>query len=609
MSVKFIENNSSVYSIVIPKKPSPAERYAAEELREFIQQSSGVCLDVVCGEANSPFVSIGNTFAFGDLEICLEEKALNYDGFIIKGIDGNVYVCGANDRGTVYGAYEFLERFFGIKFLAPGETLVPKHQNVVFEEPDITEKPVFRFRNFYDGGIFFSNQNPEYADVRYNVRRRMFSDYSALKPEWGYNEEWFKEIRTDHNIFSYVPKDKYQKAHPEFFTSYTSDETTFDDVCYLNGLNDDGSVDESKDVSVFKIALNSLKGFIKKNDTSRFFMVGINDANDYCRCSRCERAYQKYGERSGTMCLFVNALSREIETWKKEEGITRETNLVIFAYSWCYRAPVKKDENGNISIPQELKLRDNIYVRYCIFSGDNYNQAYSFVDKRQSRAAVENLRDWAAITNNIMIWDYCANYDAYYWYFPCLNYMAENIKYYHEINTKYLMSLSAYTVYREWSTLLRSYVASKLFWNYEQDVYALAYEFIDAYHGPFACYVRQFFDSFERYFAKLVARGDYFVAMNDWSGNMSAKDHDIDFLMENIRVLKKGLCAVKDSNLPDVEKELYRQRIQLALLIPQFMVLRNYDAYGLNEKELFFQEFVEYMRDCGLLTDAIKNEF
>jgi hypothetical protein len=90
---------------------------------------------------------------------------------------------------------------------------------------------------------------------------------------------------------------------------------------------------------------------------------------------------------------------------------------------------------------------------------------------------------------------------------------------------------------------------------------------------------------------------------------MSARDNSLAFLEENLQVLKEGLRAVENSALSKKEKAIHRQRIELAMLIPQFMILRNYDEYGLTDKDAFFEEFVENMRDCGLLTEAIKNEF
>lgn len=598
----------SEYKIAVPQNASQPEMFAARELQKYIAEASGASLPIAEeGGAGSLFISVGNTRAFAALGIALDEKTLNYDGFVIKTAGRCVYIAAACGRGVVYGACDFAERFLGVKFLSPGETLVPACDKVVIGETDILEKPVFRFRNFYDGGLFFTNQNPAYADTLYGVHRRMYSDYSPVRPEWGYGAEWYKEIRTDHNIFSYVSKEKYGKEHPEFFTSYTSDETTFDDVCYMNGLNDDGSVDESKEISVFKIALESLKNFIRTSD-SKFFMLGINDANDYCRCERCERAYKKYGERSATVLLFVNALSREIEKWKKEEGIERETNIVIFAYAWCYRPPVRRGSGGYIPY-EELKLESNVFVRYCIYTGDRYNQAYGFSDPRQSKTAVENLRAWAAVSENIMIWDYCANYDAYFWYFPALRYMAENVRAYEGIHTQYLMSLSGYTVYREWSTLLRSYVASKLYWNDSLDVYALANEFIDAYHGPFAAYARKFFENFEGRYTELIGGGSLFVAVNDWEGDIGPEVFPAKFLQENIRLLREGIAAVRASALSEEEKQMYERRFALAMLIPQFMLLRNYDACGLKDKAAFFAEFEENMRINGLLTPEIKNEF
>ncbi len=606
--IELIKNRSSKYCILLPQNPTDNERLAAEELCKYLFQATGVKLSIKeeCAKKVDKFIALGSTEAFSSLGIMLDEKQLHYDGFLIQTIQENIYINAANRRGLLYGVCGFLEKFVGVKFLAPAETFVPNLENVTVPEGKIVEKPLFRYRNFYDGGLFFSNENPHYADLMYGVHKRMYSDFSHTNKTWGYDDVWYKGINTVHNILLYVPKEKYGETHPEFYSSYTNRHIHFDDICYLNGLNDDGSVDESMAESAFKVVLERLKGFILESEEAKFFTIGISDANDYCLCARCERVREKYGERSATVCMFVNALSREIEKWEKEKGIVRETNLIIYAYAWCLPAPVKKRE-GKYVVADELKLENNVFVRYCVLN-EGYNFAYGVNDSRQVKEAKENLYKWSLLSKNLMIWEYCANYDAYFWYFPCLYYMADNVKFYKEVNAQYVMTLSGYTVYREWSTLLRGYVEAKLYWDENLDVYQAAYEFIDAYHGQFAPYVRQFFDSFENHFAKLIARGDFVVNMND-GGDMGIQNHPLSWLQENYNTLQKGLAAVQASALSKEEKATHTKRITLALLIPQFMILRNYEAFGLKNWDEFFGEFVAGLRLCGLLTEEIENQF
>ena len=239
----------SEYKIAVPQNASQPEMFAARELQKYIAEASGASLPIAEeGGAGSLFISVGNTRAFAALGIALDEKTLNYDGFVIKTAGRCVYIAAACGRGVVYGACDFAERFLGVKFLSPGETLVPECDKVVVGETDILEKPVFRFRNFYDGGLFFTNQNPAYADTLYGVHRRMYSDYSPVRPEWGYGAEWYKEIRTDHNIFSYVSKEKYGKEHILFTLGYASGEPNYSNEL-PSGLDADSLVEEAVKVA------------------------------------------------------------------------------------------------------------------------------------------------------------------------------------------------------------------------------------------------------------------------------------------------------------------------------------------------------------------------
>lgn len=168
---------SSKFKIVLPDAATPPERFAAEELQKYIAASAGVTLPIAAEEeAGEPGIFIGGTRAFAALGISTGERELNYDGFVIAASGGRVFVQGACGRGVVYGVCEFAERYLGVRFLSPGETLVPARDTVDVEEGVRICKPVFRFRNFYDGGLFFTIQNPDYADTLYGVHRRMFSD-------------------------------------------------------------------------------------------------------------------------------------------------------------------------------------------------------------------------------------------------------------------------------------------------------------------------------------------------------------------------------------------------------------------------------------------------
>ena len=57
-------------------------------------------------------------------------------------------ILGRGDRGTIYGAYDFLRRFVGCRWISPGERgeVVPERADLAMPEVAIEETPAFRFR-------------------------------------------------------------------------------------------------------------------------------------------------------------------------------------------------------------------------------------------------------------------------------------------------------------------------------------------------------------------------------------------------------------------------------------------------------------------------------
>ena len=79
----------------------------------------------------------------------LDASKLDADGFFIKTIDGKIVILGCdstvtnfNRTGTLFGVYDFLERFCGVRFFFSGPgTILPKHRDLSVPEIDIYERP------------------------------------------------------------------------------------------------------------------------------------------------------------------------------------------------------------------------------------------------------------------------------------------------------------------------------------------------------------------------------------------------------------------------------------------------------------------------------------
>ncbi|MBP5181846.1 MAG: hypothetical protein J6331_02340, partial [Lentisphaeria bacterium] len=111
--VVLMEKGKSACVIVLSEKPSLPEQHAAQELSRFLAK---------IGEGEAPAVVKSapegkNIITFRLLQ---QDPTLKKDGFRIVAKEGKVTVFSLEERGLLFGAYEILKRYGGIRWLFPG---------------------------------------------------------------------------------------------------------------------------------------------------------------------------------------------------------------------------------------------------------------------------------------------------------------------------------------------------------------------------------------------------------------------------------------------------------------------------------------------------------
>lgn len=596
-TMEIVGKAGSEYEILLRDDFSKPEDFAAKELAGFIEQATGVRL-VVTTDAlrrkGGKVISIGFTQALQEEVGTFDYSALNSDGFFIKTVGPNVYINGENERSRIYGVYEFLERFVGIRFLTPQYTHVPELESLNIHRLDILEVPEFRQRNFYNGTIF--------TDSLFQVRMRMFSDLAYPNETYGYQSEWCRAFKSDmHNAIEYVPVEIYGESHPEFYSWKTNPGTEYRELCYTNGITEDGKIDQSMSVSVAKVLLDSLKNYAREWPNAKFFMIGKSDERTaFCKCDVCRRREEAYGGKSGTMCIFMNAIAREISAWARQELNGREINIVFFAYQFTEEAPVKTVNGELVPANEMVKLEPNVYVRIAPISA---NYGVGFADERQQEFYRKVFDGWSRVTENLMVWDYTTNYNEYLWYMPNLNYMQSNLRFYKDIGTVYVMNQSSYDTRGDWQSDLKLYLASKLYWHINYDVNALIEEYIRLQYGVSAASdVLAFIWMMEEHFAAKVGNGMEIATLPSLHEEYMKPE------TYPLRLLEKGMDSIRnamektraDENLSLAERERYLRNLTGVLLTPQRMILKNYSAYYLEGKREFAADFYANCSTYGM---------
>ncbi len=180
--VALVEAGQAKACIVIGSKATEVERFAAEELQDYVRQmtlasgaSDGAQLPILTADASRPPVAceilIGRPETnpavaemHREKRLRIDTPALGPDGYVIKTVTTiggatTLLLTGSHDRSSLFAVYHFLEicgvRFFGYR--GRNGELVPRGASLQAPPLDLIEKPTFRYR-------FVSDNNYNAAD-------------------------------------------------------------------------------------------------------------------------------------------------------------------------------------------------------------------------------------------------------------------------------------------------------------------------------------------------------------------------------------------------------------------------------------------------------------
>jgi hypothetical protein len=195
-----VENGVPRGAIHLDAAADDFHRFVAEEIQRYIELLTGGRLPVVtepdsapsgglilvCGpQAND---AVGGLAERGAVDL----GGLTADGaYVLKSVDidgrGGMVVAGADDAGTMYAAYELLERL-GVVFQLTGDIIPERKPDLVLPELDVVEEPARKFR-----GVHVWHAYSWYmglADYRRLIDQLAKMKMNVLQFFWGMGAPW-----------------------------------------------------------------------------------------------------------------------------------------------------------------------------------------------------------------------------------------------------------------------------------------------------------------------------------------------------------------------------------------------------------------------------------
>lgn len=470
VSAAVVAGKGSQYrNIMLSADATSAERYAAKELAEYLEKVTGQKFVITDREDHANGIKL--TF----------DPGLQREEWRLEHSNGNLVISGGRPRGVLYGVYDFLEKYAGVRWLDENNEVIPVLPQITI--PDnlkFTGKPAFDYRNIYDFARFTGEKHPIF---RTRARLNSYKYASGSDPaRYGFTELTGSPGGC-HTIFAYsrdFPDDwfsmdrqgKRQKA--------------------LSGIGPGQVCFSRKEVR--KAFAEKLCKYIEKDRLKfaagkimppRYYDISVNDNSDCCYCPECRELIAKYGE-SGLFIDFINDIAGAVKV--KYPDIT----IISLGYG-CALFP-----------PKNICTADNVLMRIgqlgpelrMTAPRDTLRKLSTDLNKR----SLEVWQEWAKHAKQLGSWDYWILYGepfaSPHTGAPALKEILLNYK---QLNCNFIFA-EAENYRGDYVSLklqsfsdLRNYLAYKLMIDPEQDEKFLVDEFMRGFYGAGAEEMKEYY--------------------------------------------------------------------------------------------------------------------
>ena len=442
----------------------------------------------------------------------LTSKDLGHSGIALQTFDNITCMYGTTEAGNCNAVYEFLKHTFNYEYFAVDCFNIDQSVSVKWRDFSVRYEPLIDMPCLLIG--------PLLEDDEWMRRSRARNYYQT----------WIGGMFA-HSHFSLIPKDKYQASHPEWYSP------TGVHLC-LSG----GGV--SRDELVQTMADNICNKIATDTTGRNYLAVGQEDSFTICSCQACQDYVAQYEtETLGASVQnveFTNDVITKVNAWMAENCPERDITFVMFAYNATKYPPVRFNEKTNEYEPV-VKTVENLNVQFVI----------NFVDYAKPYTDHENyvamMEGWRAVTNELSVWQYSANFTNYLEPFENWGSLAANYKWLAENGVSYIVEQGSHNTVVSYFEEMRVYVMANLCWGETDDTEYLVNKFLKAYYGEGAEDMRALYDLTRSNIAviqhktgAIISSGDYqIMSQTNWSlALLNRLESKIDSAIEKMQVYK-----------------------------------------------------------------------
>lgn len=470
--------------LVIPADAGKSLKDGARLLAETIAKSTGVQLDVITEtvpEDGLIAIHFGATAYVKGLGVDITN--LDPDGYVFVFPDmRHIVLLGAGVTGQEYAAYEFLERYLGVRWLFPGAAgeHVPAHTDLTIPSDPVRSEPCFQHRMF--SGLEW---RPGGQDC--DVKPARAGEATA----WANCNRMRSRLSFHHNLWRLFPPEQYGDTHPEFFPLLKGER-------FVPKLSP-GKKDVSVQIrwqpcftapGIAEEAVKNICAFFEKTPQATSYSFGVNDSGGHCECPACMAIdggrLNALGMRDASPGYYAwcNAVARGVCARFPDK------HFGLLAYSGVY------------SPPPGIRL-DQRVVPFITYD------RMKWVDEETRKKGYATNAAWEKAAPVLGWYDYI--YGGRFYLAPRVYFhaMADYLRYGYRHNVRHYYA-EAYPS-GDWHEGPKLYVLLKLLWEPDQDVDKLLNDWYTCAVGATAApYLAQYFEFWELFWTQRVKHTVWF---------------------------------------------------------------------------------------------------
>jgi len=455
----------------------PTAVLALKEYRLLVKKATGVePVRVEKPVAGTPTIFFGRNPWSTKARVTAE--GLPPEGFRIQSVGQDIHIVGRDtpkvgahqvaarngmEPGTLYGTYEFLERYYGMLFAWHDDlgTITPPQNDLTIKSMHIVDAPDCSYRQF--------TKSPEgKANEVFGRRLRLGH---PLK------------VRHEHNWHRIMSPDVYGKEHPEWFAEINGrrypkhySEKRGGQVCTSNP-------------QVVEHFANAAISYFDESPNADMFSIAANDGRKFCTCRECQALDSGRVRPDGRRVLtdrFITFSNQVAERVAKVHPDKRLGVIIYLDYKYT---------------PQNVKPHPMLFLVHPTNSG--FSQGAYYEGDEWSEAAME--RGWHKAAGTFYkydIWHY--DQTPLYMIAPVTKHLIEKCR----AQKNHGVDGGYHYIARSYELLgAGHYLLGRMLWDNDLDAETEEKKYYRALYGASAEDVKAYYDLMEASLVKVFKEG------------------------------------------------------------------------------------------------------